>query len=293
MERRITRTKDNRYCTVEIRLDNGRLSICGEEGRIETPAAAREQALEFWRSYFEDEPGSIAEMNKRMGTNYRSATSAAKYVLRCDGQYHGLDATEVGDKVYILESCGQIVGEIAEWFPEVKPLLPWHLNDMKAGCEHQEKLGWGHGKTIALTKDTLTAVQSEVIEADLDKQYKEKIEKLFKPQWEAATGSEFGAQRALRLIKAPGEGVTLYDVEQMLSEWNRKMHPSIARKVEAAIKANLRKENPPPVFDHAVYVDSLGAPCPECGYKYGTQWLKRDLPMEIINLAHNVLKEES
>lgn len=293
MERKITRTKDGRFCTVEIELEDGRLSICGEEGRVVTSMAACEQAIDYWRSYFEDDPGAIKEMNQRMGTHFRSALTAARYVLRTDGEFHGLDATKMNDgSVRLLESCGQIVETIREWFPEVIPLLPWHLNDMHAGCEHQDALGWGHGKTIALTKDTLTDAQRTTIQADLDRKYEEKIEKLFSARWEAAIGSESGAQKAIKLIKAPGEVVTLYDVDMMLNEWNRRMHGSVAKKVQEAIRAELRKENSPEVFDAAIYKDSLCAPCPECGYRYGTKWLKRELPAEIIELAHNVLKNK-
>lgn len=39
------------------------------------------------------------------------------------------------------------------------------------------------------------------------------------------------------------------------------------------------------------YKDSLGAPCPYCGYKYGSAWLKRELPPEIISLVENVGKD--
>jgi hypothetical protein len=43
---------------------------------------------------------------------------------------------------YIVHSAGQIVDTMAKFFPELKPLLPYHLNDMHAECEHQRKLGW-------------------------------------------------------------------------------------------------------------------------------------------------------
>ena len=94
-------------------------------------------------------------------------------------------------------------------FPEIAPLLPWHLNDLKAGCEHQDVLGWGHG-----------------IDVTVEPESKE-------------------AQNA----------------------WGATVTVTTQRKV---------------------YKDSIGAPCPTCGYCYGTAWTKRELPPEIVKLAEEV-----
>lgn len=180
MTRTILRKKNGHFCEVEIRLDKGRLSICGTEGRIERRAMAKKEALEYWRSYFEDNPEEIMSMNKRFNKRFTSSTGAAKFVLESDGDLHGIDVhAEDGNDILISESCGQICETITEWFPEVVPLMKWHLNDMHAECEHQEKRG---------------------------------------------------------------------------ETWNT--HPD--------------------------------AKCPDCGYKLGSAWLKRDLPDEVIKLAETV-----
>ena len=181
MERKILRKRDGRFCQVEIRLVDGRLSVCGTEGRIERRVVAKRQALEYWRGFFEDQPEEIYAMNERCGTRFISPTGAAKYVLAQDGDLHGMDVLgdESGAEVLIVESCGQIREEIAEWFPEVAPLIKYHLNDMHAECEHQEARG---------------------------------------------------------------------------ETW--KTHPE--------------------------------AKCPECGYKLGSAWTKRELPLEIVKLAEEV-----
>jgi len=142
MERQIMRTKGNRWCRLELRLQDGRLSICGSEGSIMTSARARAEARRYWESFFEESPGEMNSMNQRCGTAFRSPKSAARYVLDSDGELHGLDvAREEGGKVYVLEGCGQIVEELRKWFPEAVPYLKWHLNDMHAECEHQEARG--------------------------------------------------------------------------------------------------------------------------------------------------------
>ncbi len=142
MKREIMRKIANEYCTLEIKLENGRLSICGHYGHIVTESEARKLALEYWQSHFDDEPGEIMDMNKRCGTRFTSSRGAAKYVLSIDGEYHGLDVDREEDNcVYLLESCGQIHEELVRFFPEAKPYLKWHSNDMRAECEHQELRG--------------------------------------------------------------------------------------------------------------------------------------------------------
>ncbi len=140
MNKNLLRVIGNRFCVAEIRLKDGRFSICGIAGRIVTRAQAKREAIEYWEDYFKDEPANINEMNQRCGSNCRTALSAAKYVLSVDGEFHGLDAyRETGGKVYLTESCGQIRDELAEFFPWIVPFFAYHLNDMKAGTVEQEK----------------------------------------------------------------------------------------------------------------------------------------------------------
>lgn len=142
MNREITRVKGRRFCRLELRLEDGRLSICGTEGRILTTKMAKSEARKYWESFFDDSPAEIHGLNQRCGTRFTSPKSAARYVLDNDGELHGLDiAREDENQVFVAEGCGQIVDELAAWFPEVKPYLKWHLNDMHAECEHQEARG--------------------------------------------------------------------------------------------------------------------------------------------------------
>ncbi len=295
MQRRITRTRGKRYCTIEIELkpcqglETGRLSITGEEGRIVSVANAKKEAIQYWKSFFEENRGELHAMNDKCGTNFRSALSAAKYVLRVDGPFHGLDATDMHDgTVRVLESCGCMHETLGEWFPEFAPLFAWHLNDMNAGCEHQDKLGWGKGYTVAITRHTATPVQLKVEQAKLDEQYNRQIEFLFGSAWEEIRLSEGMTASTVRGMKGPGSSCSIDEAnvirtkESLLdSHWAKKFRAQ----VKEYVRSCLRKENPAPVFDHAVYPDSISAPCPECGYRYGTEWLKRELPEEIVELA--------
>lgn len=147
MKRSITRTRGDRFCTLDVELEehdgHKRFSICGSEGRIVRRTQAKRDALAYWTSFFEEQPGEIITMGQRHGRQFRTARGAAKFVIECDGDLHGIDVegpTE-GETVRVVESCGQIRETIAKFFPEVAPFFRWHLNDMKAECEHQEARG--------------------------------------------------------------------------------------------------------------------------------------------------------
>ena len=257
IDRKVLRKRDGRFCQLEIKLKDGRLSICGTEGRIERRAAAKKQALEHWRSFFDDEPAAIQEMNERCGTRFTSSAGAARYVVQQDGEFHGLDVLrEDGNEVLCAESGGQIREEIADWFPEARPLLPWHLNDMKAGCEHQEALGWGRGKTIALDRSSATEAQLEELARLSEARVKPARDKAYESE-KIATQKRYGVH---------------YLTGKDLAE--------IRNKVALAI--------PVVPFEAEIFKDSLGAPCPTCGYRYGTAWLKRELPAEVVELAASV-----
>lgn len=130
------------FCEIQVRLHEGRFSICGTAGVIVKHRDAKRQALEYWTSFFEDEPSEIYAMNERFSRQFRTAKGAAKFVLETDGELHGVDVVqEDGNDVYIGHSFGQIRDEIAEFFPEVTPFFRWHLNDMNAGCVHQDARG--------------------------------------------------------------------------------------------------------------------------------------------------------
>jgi hypothetical protein len=201
INRDVTRVNaDGEFCTLEIRYREGRFSLCAVVGVVYSRMQAKRDALEYWASFFEGSPEELAAMNAKCGTRFRSSTSAARYVLTHDGEFHGLDVhKDEGDKVYVAHSCGQCRDEMARFFPEAVPLFPWHLNDMRAGCEHQEALGWGDGKDITLTLPNAFGVPTEV-----------------------------------------------------------------------------------------TFKDSLLAPCPMCGYKYGSAWRTVEVPQEILQLAYTI-----
>lgn len=138
MNRKILRRDANEWCEIEIKLVDGRLSICGTAGYIVSRAQAKREARETWASYYDDaDDEERRKLNERL--RCRSANGFARRVIECDGELYGVDVhADEGDHVLVTSCCGQIRDELLRWFPEAAPLLRWHLNDMRADCEHQE-----------------------------------------------------------------------------------------------------------------------------------------------------------
>lgn len=122
-------------------------------------------------------------------------------------------------------SCGQIKGtKIKEYAPEWSAELVqrfydtwehWHLNDMRAGCEHQRAGEWS-GRPIDPNKPL------------------------------NAYGKFFEGQKQ--------------------DSWN----------MLAWVRAD-------------EYPDGLlSKPCPVCGYKYGTAWLKEEVPQDVIDFLFSL-----
>lgn len=145
MKREISRVKNGEFCTLHIELRDCQtgpeLSICATLGRIETRKAAEKEALDYWISYFEDNPDAMPEMNRRFNRHFKKSTAAAKFVIATDGKLHGLDvAKEDGASIWISHSGGQCREEAERFFPGVKSVWDrWHLNGMRAGTAKQEE----------------------------------------------------------------------------------------------------------------------------------------------------------
>lgn len=293
--KKVTRIIGKEYCTLEVEVrvrEDGfkSLSICGTAGRVLTPAKARKTALQYWESFFEDQPEERHAMNERTGKNFRSAKSAAKFVVQTDGEYHGLDASmEQDNQVFVAESCGQIREELLRFFPEVEPYLKWHLNDMHAGCEHQEALGWGRGRDVAVSKDNITDAQRAELERLMLAQAEKHRVKVLRELLENMQTSDYALKMIFKEIE-PNKTMTTYDKEvlQQVANSHTSLLRADARKVYDQIQTVVAKNNPPKAIESAIYKDSINAPCPTCGYRYGTQWLRRELPVDVVTWAESL-----
>jgi len=266
MKKTLDKRKGNAWCRLRVELEAGRLSITSASGTVVPRAKAQELALEYWRSFLEDSPEELgallskfpremcACMAERQGVSPEEA--AAHFIIDTDGEFHGLDVDhEDGDDIYIMESCGCGGDDLLSFFPEVEPYLKWHLNDMKAGCEHQEALGWGRGRDVALDRATCSAPQLAVLDAEAEAGVARKREAFIDKYLAKCEAAQRKAAAASHLV---------------IEMW------------KAAGRVQARLEHGDQPFSSAIFKDSLLAPCPEYGYRYGSQWLRRELPGEVI-----------
>jgi hypothetical protein len=84
-----------------------------------------------------------------------------------------------------------------------------------------------------------------------------------------------------------GRALTVSDVETAKRHTfpipfgpDRDMHKMIENMIRVSVDAAIQPE----AFDAEIFKDSIGAPCPECGYRYGSAWLARPLPPEVYAL---------
>lgn len=131
---KLTKSINNTFCSLEVR-NNGYFSITGSCGQIVSRAQARKMARDYRISFFEEMPEEIADMGRRFNRRFRSPGAAAKFVLDTDGEFHGLDIEmEDENNIYIIESCGQIIDSIREFFPWISPFLSLHLRENVPNC---------------------------------------------------------------------------------------------------------------------------------------------------------------
>jgi hypothetical protein len=129
----------------------------------------------------------------------------------------------------------------------------WHLNDMNAACEHQEA-NWDFSQKITTYKHQL---KNEVI-----------------------TNKDRVKNEALKELKV-GETVKLTEEERELL--NLEFWVENSREVYKPEFYFLKESKTEKA--HHVSLEKgglLGKPCEVCGYKYGTAWLKKEVPEDVI-----------
>lgn len=165
-----------------------------------------------------------------------------------------------------MGSCGQLnppaehhVNRIPEYDRICEVWDHWHLNDMRAGCEHQRAMGWGKG-WIEVVAYSLTS--------------------------EAYQLRREAEAEAIRAAIA-GEVASLSAIGRALigPDWFRDLHapPDADSPLSGLYEVKKREIRP----RHHVRPDEhpegvLSKPCPTCGYQYGTAWLHEDVPEDVL-----------
>ena len=134
----------------------------------------------------------------------------------------------------------------------------WHLNDMKAGCEHQ-RANWGDfGRKVEVVTYKLTR-EASAIQRNIKQRIEESVKK-------SGTVELLEDEREVYALPyttkqapdADGPGSGRYEVD---------------KREQKAIRWIKQDEHPDGI---------LCKPCEVCGYKYGSAWLRVEVPADVI-----------
>ena len=183
---------------------------------------------------------------------------------------HGVEGPTVGGNC--IGGCGQIDMHLKPehltpgpgWTrAKIARLLAiwgeWHLNDMKAGCEHQ-RANWDTETKVTVTDYSWTT------------KYHELTKKAAAGELTAEEYEEFQAISAKVTVVTVAPNRPKYETDDIR-----------ALIAEGWIKAGRTEEkavNWVHPYEHPAGI--LAKPCEVCGYKYGTSWLKVEVPEEVL-----------
>lgn len=172
---------------------------------------------------------------------------------------------------------GQCVDEIAKLFPNDAKLQRmckiwerWHLNDMRAGCEHQRELPEFQPRYEPALEISVEFHAYKALEAATEKDETGPEAKLL------ANLQAFDVRPFHKVLMTQERADRLY---AWLGGWAdqttkyAKGHNLIINKVQIPLHHTYPKDHP---------LGFLAKPCPMCGYKYGTKWLKEELPEDVV-----------
>ncbi len=138
----------------------------------------------------------------------------------------------------------------------------WHLNDMRAGCEHQER-NWDKYKELQIPTYTWT-------------------NEYYNARKRAADGKmSMGEYQTFRTISQKVIDLTINDnrndeIIKLLTDAKMIRVEKIETKIANWVTQN---EHPEGI---------LSKPCEICGYKYGTKWNLEEVPEEVLEYLRTV-----
>ena len=160
---------------------------------------------------------------------------------------------------------GQMVDEAAAMFPnnsKVQRMAAvwqrWHLNDMRPGCEHQRE--WDTSKPIIMVRYMLNT----------DVWQQQNSIKHMLTIHLAATGTASATPEEQRILGYKmsfnqGADIPLTDDLKSIYHEDKREHKTAGWVYPTEHPEGL-----------------LTKPCPVCGYKYGSKWLREELPADVV-----------
>ncbi len=142
----------------------------------------------------------------------------------------------------------------------------WHLNDMRAGCEHQ-RANWSTTEKLEVVHYGLTLKASQMRTKAIE---------------ETARAT------------ARGEEIKLSDTARvlvLLEDWfkDRFTPPDADSPLSGCYEIRKREQKAAGwVREDEHPRGLLSKPCTACGYKYGSAWLKEDVPEDVLEWLHGL-----
>jgi len=166
------------------------------------------------------------------------------------------------------------------WFTLLDIWTKWHLNDLQAGCEHQQAEGWGKKALTVVKVDVETwrvrdtherwsAREAVRINREKDPIKKALHKRGFKSR------SYFLGHVIAEALEAASRGEVYEPKDGAEKSW---FDAGVIKiKTETTSSGWTRPDEHPEGV--------LTKPCPVCGYKYGTAWMKKVVPDDIISFV--------
>ena len=147
----------------------------------------------------------------------------------------------------------------------------WHLNDLRPACAHQRELGWG--------KNMLTLYHWRLNHAT----YVQRKDAKKRALASLKTGEAFTPTAdEMAIIALPYEATT--DKPEAPSPYYEPRTPLFKGDSSHSVEQKLDGWTYPAEHPGGV----LTKPCPVCGYKYGSAWLKEEVPPNVIEYLESL-----
>lgn len=164
---------------------------------------------------------------------------------------------------------GQCVDTVAAYFPEDAKAQRmaaiwgrWHLNHMRAGCEHQRG-AWDVAELLQLTSLSSTMA-------------------FYKLGQRAKDGGLSAVNYAYFSAMVPGVRALTIATDRPKSPeaWGEAGEAALAAGWVTLAESETKRAGW--VYPHEHPRGLLAKACDECGYKYGTQWRKEEVPADVL-----------
>lgn len=203
-------------------------------------------------------------------------TTQVFVTINWDGQKLSITGVECPTLRGDCDRFGQIHDTVRPFNPRLADLWErWHLNDMQPGCEHQRK-------RPEYEKPAMLELQPLTWGDKYHELRKQAVEGTMAPEDWAKWPATIKAVEALTMgLNKPAHPARWGEQgEQLLAEGLVKLDTN-DRNRERHRGANW--------VSPAEHPDGLlSKPCEVCGYKYGTAWLREDVPVEVLRELHDM-----